>query len=104
MALARAFPETRIVIEPAGMLEDTSPEGWELWRCGMGALAAAPNVAVKLSALGTFVRGLSPDLMAAILRERSAFSGWNAVSSARNSRSKSCGRTMPASWLPSGRP
>jgi predicted TIM-barrel fold metal-dependent hydrolase len=30
--LARAFPDTGFVLEHAGMLEDRSPQGWQLWR------------------------------------------------------------------------
>jgi predicted TIM-barrel fold metal-dependent hydrolase len=53
--LAREFPETTIVLEHAGMIEDTSPAGWAAWRDGMRKLADRPNVHVKLSGLGTFV-------------------------------------------------
>ena len=42
------------VLEHAGMLEDMSAEGLQLWREGMTALADCPNVHVKLSGLGTF--------------------------------------------------
>jgi predicted TIM-barrel fold metal-dependent hydrolase len=54
-ALARAFPDTTFVLEHAGMLEDLSEPGRAAWRAGMRALAACPNMFVKLSALGTFV-------------------------------------------------
>ena len=54
-ALARAFPDTTFVLEHAGMLEDLSDPGRTAWRAGMRALAACPNMFVKLSALGTFV-------------------------------------------------
>jgi predicted TIM-barrel fold metal-dependent hydrolase len=53
--LARSFPDIIFVLEHAGMLEDMSPRGWQLWREGMMALAQCPNVNVKLSGLGTFV-------------------------------------------------
>ncbi len=53
--LAQAFPDTVFVLEHAGMLEDLSPRGWQLWREGMRRLAECPNVNVKLSGLGTFV-------------------------------------------------
>ena len=55
-ALARTFPDVVFVLEHAGMLEDMSGTGWKLWRDGMQALAAEPNMNVKLSGLGTFVR------------------------------------------------
>jgi len=53
--LARTFPDTAIVLEHAGMLEDDSSKGWEAWREGMALLAACSNVSVKLSGLGTFI-------------------------------------------------
>ena len=37
--LARSFPDIVFVLEHAGMPEDTSPQGWRLWREGMMALA-----------------------------------------------------------------
>ncbi len=68
-ALARAFPGVQFVLVHAGMLEDTSPDGWVRWREGMSELADAPNVCVKLSGLNTFTRRLSPELIAAIVRD-----------------------------------
>jgi predicted TIM-barrel fold metal-dependent hydrolase len=54
-ALAGAFPQTTLVLQHAGMLEDLSDAGRAAWRNGMRQLAECPNVFVKLSALGTFV-------------------------------------------------
>ena len=68
-ALARAFPDTTIVLEHGGMLEDRSPDGWAAWRTGMRALASCPNVSTKLSGLGTFVHAASAELMAPVVRE-----------------------------------
>ena len=73
--LARAFPETIFVLEHAGMLEDTSPGGWQVWREGMKALADCPNVNVKLSGLGTFVHAVRGDLMKSIITETVALFG-----------------------------
>jgi predicted TIM-barrel fold metal-dependent hydrolase len=67
--LARAFPATTIVLEHAGMLEDTSAEGWRAWRTGMRLLAACPNMNVKLSGLGTFVHRADIDDVRPIVRE-----------------------------------
>ncbi len=69
VALVRAFPETQFVLEHAGMLADTAPGGVAAWRAGMRALAAEPNVAVKLSALGTFIRRCSIQHMRPIVLE-----------------------------------
>ena len=67
--LARDFPTTTIVLEHAGMLEDTSPAGWRAWRAGMRLLAACPNMNVKLSGLGTFVHRADIDDVRPIVRE-----------------------------------
>jgi predicted TIM-barrel fold metal-dependent hydrolase len=52
-ALARAFPEIQIVLNHAGLPADRSAEGLRGWRDAIAALAAEPNVAVKISGLGT---------------------------------------------------
>lgn len=50
--LARDHPETLLVVNHAGMFVDRgSVAGWRQWRDGMRALAACPNVAVKISGL-----------------------------------------------------
>ncbi len=53
--LARACPEVTLVLQHAGMLEDTSEQGWLAWRDGMRRLAECENVVTKLSAFGTFI-------------------------------------------------
>jgi predicted TIM-barrel fold metal-dependent hydrolase len=67
--LVRDFPQATFVLMHAGMLEDRSPDGWTRWRAGMRALAAAPNVHVKLSGLGTVARACSVDLWSPVIRE-----------------------------------
>lgn len=67
--LVRDYPQATFVLLHAGMLEDRSPGGWARWRAGMRALAAAPNVWVKLSGLGTFVRACSVELWGPVIRE-----------------------------------
>jgi predicted TIM-barrel fold metal-dependent hydrolase len=76
-ALARAVPDVVFVLEHAGMLEDTSETGRELWRDGMRALAAEPNMNVKLSGLGTFVHACRADVMRPIITETVAIFGAN---------------------------
>jgi predicted TIM-barrel fold metal-dependent hydrolase len=67
--LAGDFPRQTFVLLHAGMLEDTSPEGWARWRAGMALLARQPNVVAKLSGLGTFSRQCSVALWQPIVRE-----------------------------------
>jgi predicted TIM-barrel fold metal-dependent hydrolase len=73
--LARSLPDIVFVLEHAGMLEDTSERGWQLWREGMTALADCPNVNVKLSGLGTFVHACREDVMGPIVAETVAMFG-----------------------------
>jgi predicted TIM-barrel fold metal-dependent hydrolase len=51
-ALARAFPDTLIILNHMGLPADRSPEALRGWREGMATLARAPNAAVKISGLG----------------------------------------------------
>ena len=51
-ALARAFPDTLIVLNHTGLPADRSAEALRGWRAAMTTLAAEPNVAVKISGLG----------------------------------------------------
>ena len=51
-ALAQRHPQTTLVLNHAGMPTDRDPDGLKLWRQGMTALAARPNVNVKLSGFG----------------------------------------------------
>ena len=51
-ATARRHPDTQIIINHTGMPLDRDEEGLAAWRSGMWALAACPNVAVKISGLG----------------------------------------------------
>jgi predicted TIM-barrel fold metal-dependent hydrolase len=67
--LATALPELQFVLLHAGMLEDTSPAGIAVWREGMDALADCPNVAVKLSGLGTFSHRVDRDFIGFVVSE-----------------------------------
>ena len=50
--LARAFPDARIVLNHTGLPGDRSREGVAGWKEALRALAACPNVALKISGLG----------------------------------------------------
>jgi predicted TIM-barrel fold metal-dependent hydrolase len=54
--LAKDIPEVRVILNHTGMPKDWDPDSIELWRNGMRALAAAPTVAVKISALSMMDR------------------------------------------------
>jgi predicted TIM-barrel fold metal-dependent hydrolase len=67
--LAADFPETTIVLEHAGMLEDRSEEGWSAWRTGMRLLAKNSNVYTKISGLGTFLHRFDRDAIRPVILE-----------------------------------
>ncbi|MDA0261027.1 MAG: amidohydrolase family protein, partial [Proteobacteria bacterium] len=50
--LAADFPGTQIIVRSAGFPTDRRPAGLASWRRSMAAVAAHPNVAVKISGLG----------------------------------------------------
>jgi predicted TIM-barrel fold metal-dependent hydrolase len=52
-ALCRAFPDTPLVLNHAGLPADRSAEGIAGWRRAIAGLAACPNAAIKISGLGT---------------------------------------------------
>ncbi|MBB5220199.1 putative TIM-barrel fold metal-dependent hydrolase [Amaricoccus macauensis] len=54
VALARACPETRLVMDHCGV-PDIAGGAWESWHAGMTALAAEPNVVAKLSGVFAYV-------------------------------------------------
>lgn len=54
-ALAHAHPYIQIIVNHAGMFVDRDTiGGFRQWRDGLRALAAAPNVAIKISGLAMF--------------------------------------------------
>ena len=51
-ALARAVPDTAIILNHCGMPSDRSPEGMSGWKAAMRLAAECPNIAVKISGIG----------------------------------------------------
>lgn len=51
-ALIARHPGTPVIVNHLGMPVDADPDGRALWVAGMRALAALPNVAVKISGFG----------------------------------------------------
>ena len=66
--LAERCPDVTFVLQHAGMLEDDTPAGRDLWAEGMLQLAARPNVMVKLSGFGTFLHRNDPAFIARMVR------------------------------------
>lgn len=57
--LLKAFPKVRFVLAHAGMLSWRAPEAFIEWRAGLSAMAAFPNLHVKLSGLGMYSDGVT---------------------------------------------
>ncbi|MCF8475843.1 MAG: amidohydrolase family protein [Pseudolabrys sp.] len=57
--LLKAFPNVRMILVHAGMLTDRMPEAINEWRAALTAMAAFPNLHVKLSGLGMYSLGLT---------------------------------------------
>lgn len=73
--LVAACPRVSFVLQHAGMLEDDSPSGREVWRAAMARLGEHPNVFAKLSGFGTFVHRVDAGLIAFLWRETLAIFG-----------------------------
>ncbi len=50
--LIAKHPDIQVIINHTGMAIPGDEDGWAVWRNGMAALAALPNVAVKISGMG----------------------------------------------------
>jgi predicted TIM-barrel fold metal-dependent hydrolase len=60
------FPDVTFVLVHAGMLVSADPGTVEEWKQGLRLLAALPNVVVKLTGQGTFVRRVDHELIALV--------------------------------------
>jgi predicted TIM-barrel fold metal-dependent hydrolase len=67
--LVRTYHDVTFILLHAGMLEDRSEAGWGYWRTAMRQLAGCPNLAVKLSGLGTFDRACSAERWRPVIEE-----------------------------------
>ncbi|GAB7547620.1 amidohydrolase family protein [Cupriavidus sp. 8B] len=74
-ALARDFPGTQIILNHTGLPSDRSAAGLKGWRDAMAALAAQPNVAVKISGLGLPGRAWTAVDNVPVIREAIAIFG-----------------------------
>lgn len=82
--VAAAFPQLAIVLNHHGFAWDRSEAGLALWREGMAALAAQPNVHVKLSEFGLRDQPWTEADNARIVRETVELFGWQRCMFASN--------------------
>ncbi len=57
--MVRDFPDTRFILNHAGMLDSTDADTVAMWEDGLADMAANPNIFCKLTGLGTFERASS---------------------------------------------
>ena len=50
--LARAFPDTSLILNHTGLPSDRSPEGLAAWKQAIARLSECPNATIKISGLG----------------------------------------------------
>lgn len=82
--VAAAFPGLPMVLNHHGFAWDRSPNGLAQWRKGMAALAAQPNVHVKLSEFGLRNEPWNEAANGAILKETVDLFGWERCMFASN--------------------
>lgn len=74
-AIAR-FPGLRVAVEHAGLPWDRSDDGLAHWRRGMAALAALPDVVVKLSEFGLPDAPWDAESTVRVIRQTVEIFGW----------------------------
>ena len=99
--LVAAVPDVTFVLVHAGMLTDRADATVREWRDGMARLAQLPNVVVKLTGQGTFVRRLDPDFIAFVAAETLGWFGPDRAMFGTNFPVEKLWTTMPplvAAW------
>jgi predicted TIM-barrel fold metal-dependent hydrolase len=82
--LARDFPQTQIVINHTALPSDRSAEFLSAWRRALEAVAAAPNVAIKISGLGRPPHPWTAEANAPVIRDAIATFGTDRAMFASN--------------------
>ena len=82
-AIAR-FPGLRVAVEHAGLPWDRSDDGLAHWRRGMAALAALPDVVVKLSEFGLPDAPWDAESTVRVIRQTVEIFGWQRCMFASN--------------------
>ncbi len=68
-ALIAKHPELPVILNHVGMWVDRTRDGWKRWKDALRALAAQPNVSVKISGLGMFDRAFTIESLRPLVYE-----------------------------------
>ena len=96
--LAQDNPGIPIYLEHTGMPYDHTPDGVAFWREGMRALAAAPNVACKISGLGNTIANWTEEVIQPYVLDAIDIFGVDRCMFASNFPTDSQFSTMSAIW------
>ncbi len=67
--LIKAFPNVRMILVHAGMLTGRTPQLIDQWRVALTAMAAFPNLHVKISGIGMFTNGVTLSQVRQVIRD-----------------------------------
>lgn len=67
--LIKAFPNVRMILVHAGMLTARTQGAIDQWRAALTAIAAFPNVHVKISGIGMYSHGVAPAQVRQVIRD-----------------------------------
>jgi predicted TIM-barrel fold metal-dependent hydrolase len=67
--LIKAFPNVRMILVHAGMLTARTQAAIEQWRAALTAMAAYPNLHVKISGLGMYSNGITVPQARQVIRD-----------------------------------
>ena len=67
--LIEAFPNVRMILVHAGMLTARTPAAIDQWRGALTAMAAFPNLHVKISGLGMYSSGVTVSQVRQVIRD-----------------------------------
>jgi predicted TIM-barrel fold metal-dependent hydrolase len=69
LELIKAFPNVRMILVHAGMLTSRTQAAIDQWRNALMAMAAFPNLHVKLSGLGMYSQGITEPQVRQVIRD-----------------------------------
>ena len=69
LELIKAFPNVPMILVHAGMLTSRTQGAIDQWRAALTAMAAFPNLHVKISGIGMYSNGIEPKQVRQVIRD-----------------------------------